>query len=85
MKPFGGLHHYIGPFNERELQQVHDDARTIAIVYISAVALVYLACLGGIFVHYMNSSYGTWTWTLDDVWTEVKPTCCEKDRHREGE
>ena len=45
-----------------------------AVAYVSTIFLLYLIGLGIILVHYMNSSYGSWTWNLDDLWEELRPT-----------
>ena len=34
---------------------------------------MYLFGLILIFIHYMNSSYGKWMWTLSDAWEELTP------------
>merc|ERR1711899_120996 len=41
--------------------------------YISIILSMYLFGLILIFVHYMNSSYGKWMWTLSDAWEELTP------------
>ena len=40
--------------------------------------IMYLFGLVVILVHYMNSSYGKWTWTLSDVWDELQPSFCKQ-------
>ena len=41
--------------------------------YITTILVMYLLGLILIFVHYMNSSYGKWNWTLSDAWDELTP------------
>jgi hypothetical protein len=67
------LHHYVNPENIPELDSIHSEARPTAVAYVSTILLLYLFGLCAILVHYMNSSYGSWTWTLDDLWQELKP------------
>ena len=68
-----GLHQYVAPHNIQELQEIHANARPTAVAYVSTIFLLYLIGLGVILVHYMNSSYGSWTWNLDDLWEELRP------------
>ena len=66
------LHHYVGPDNISELQAIHKDAYPTAIFYLSTILGLYVLGLFVILVHYMNSSYGKWAWTLNDVWDELR-------------
>ena len=66
------LHHYVGPDNISELQAIHKDAYPTAIFYLSTILGLYILGLFVILVPYMNSSYGTWSWTLNDVWDELR-------------
>ena len=68
-----GLHQYVAPHNIQELHEIHANARPTAVAYVSTIFLLYLVGLGLILVHYMNSSYGSWTWNLDDLWEELRP------------
>lgn len=68
-----GLHQYVAPHNIQELHEIHANARPTAVAYVSTIFLLYLIGLGVIVVHYMNSSYGSWTWNLDDLWEELRP------------
>lgn len=68
------LHHYVGPDNISELQAIHKDAYPTAIFYLSTILGLYVLGLFVILVHYMNSSYGKWAWTLNDVWDELRPS-----------
>ena len=66
------LHHYVGPDNVPELQAVHRDAYPTAIFYLSTILGLYFCGLLVILIHYMNSSYGKWAWTIHDVWDELR-------------
>ena len=66
------LHHYVGPDNVPELRAVHRDAYPTAIFYLATILGLYLLGLLTILIHYMNSSYGKWAWTLSDVWDEIR-------------
>ena len=56
-----------------QLNDIHKAAHPTAMFYITTILSMYLFGLLLIFVHYMNSSYGKWTWTLSDVWDELTP------------
>ena len=66
------LQHYVGPDNVPELRAVHRDAYPTAIFYLATILGLYLLGLLTILIHYMNSSYGKWAWTLSDVWDEIR-------------
>ena len=66
------LQHYVGPDNVPELRAVHRDAYPTAIFYLATILGLYLLGLLAILIHYMNSSYGKWAWTLSDVWDEIR-------------
>merc|ERR1712004_258660 len=68
------LQHYVGPDNVPELRAVHRDAYPTAIFYLATILGLYLLGLLTILIHYMNSSYGKWAWTLSDVWDEIRPS-----------
>ena len=59
--------------NDAELQAIHSGAQPTAMFYVTTILIMYLFGLLTIFIHYMNSSYGKWTWTLSDVWDELTP------------
>ena len=59
--------------SEAELNDIHKNANHTAMFYISIILSMYLFGLILIFVHYMNSSYGKWMWTLSDAWEELTP------------
>ena len=54
------------------------EARPSAIFYVVTILGLYVLGLLFILVHYMNSSYGQWAWTLTDVWDEMR--CVETIR-----
>ena len=56
-----------------ELNATHESAPHTAWFYITTILIMYLFGLILIFVHYMNSSYGKWMWTLSDAWDELTP------------
>ena len=60
--------------NDAELKLIHDGAHPTAMFYITTILVMYLLGLILIFVHYMNSSYGKWNWTLSDAWDELTPS-----------
>lgn len=60
--------------NDAELKLIHDGAHPTAMFYITTILVMYLIGLILIFVHYMNSSYGKWNWTLSDAWDELTPS-----------
>ena len=66
------LRYYISPENDHELQIIHREAPRTALIYLSTIICLYLAGLLLILIHYMNSSYGKWTWTIHDVWDEIR-------------
>ena len=66
------LHHYVSPENKSELRAIHKEAYPTAIFYLSTILGLYVLGLVVILIHYMNSSYGKWTWTLNDVWDELR-------------
>ena len=66
------FYHYVGPDNVPELQAVHRDAYPTAIFYLATILGLYVFGLLVILIHYMNSSYGQWAWTLNDVWDELR-------------
>ena len=66
------LHHYVGPENVPELKALHRDAYSTAMFYLTTILSLYLCGLLVILIHYMNSSYGKWAWTLNDVWDELR-------------
>ena len=66
------LHHYVSPENKSELRALHKEAYPTAIFYLSTILGLYVLGLVVILIHYMNSSYGKWTWTLNDVWDELR-------------
>lgn len=70
------LQQKVSPRNLDELRQVHSDASPTAYVYVTTIASLYMVGLVIIIVHYMNSSYGKWRWTLTDVWEEFRPFKC---------
>ena len=59
--------------SEAELNEIHKNANHTAMFYISIILSMYLFGLILIFIHYMNSSYGKWMWTLSDAWEELTP------------
>ena len=59
--------------SDAELQAIHSGAQPTAMFYVTTILIMYLFGLLTIFIHYMNSSYGKWTWTLSDVWDELTP------------
>jgi len=65
------LHHYVSPENHHELRAIHQEAQSTALIYLSTIGGLYLVGLVLILIHYMNTSYGKWTWTLRDVWDEI--------------
>jgi len=72
----GHLHHYIGPHHVKanaELRALHGQAAPSATFYVVSILSFYLFGLALILVHYMNSYYGAWNWSLSDAWLEVKP------------
>ena len=81
---FGHLHYHIGPQNVEELKAIHSRAGPSATFYVTAIFCLYLLGLAVILVHYMNSYYGSWNWTLDDIWVEVKPMFVSCFRKKEG-
>ncbi|TRY72437.1 hypothetical protein TCAL_08147 [Tigriopus californicus] len=64
------LHHFVGAKNIQELNTIHKDAKPTALYYVSTIFFLYFMGLMVILVHYMNSSYGDWSWTLGDLWEE---------------
>ena len=77
MGPFGELsplRHDVWDHNIPELKAIHSGAHPTAMFYVTTIIIMYLIGLILIFVHYMNSSYGKWTWTLSDAWDELKPS-----------
>ena len=56
-----------------ELSAIHEAAQPRAMFYITIILTMYLFGLILIFIHYMNSSYGKWAWTLSDAWDELTP------------
>lgn len=70
------LHHYVTRNNMHEFRALHREAEPSAIFYISTIVCLYVIGLVLILVHYMNSSYGQWAWSLSDVWDELRPTRC---------
>ncbi len=80
------IHHLVSPENRPELAKIHGDAPVTGAIFVSTIVLLYLVGLGLIAVHYMNASYGRWSWTLDDLWEEIRPTasaCCRKQQQEE--
>ena len=65
------LHHYVRSDNV-ELKAVHQEAYPTAIFYVTTILAIYVCGLLVILIHYMNSSYGRWAWTLNDVWDELR-------------
>lgn len=68
------LHHFVGPRNVEELDAIHGSAKHTATFYISTILTLYVIGLVLILIHYMNSYYGSWNWSIFDVWTELKPS-----------
>ena len=66
------LHLHVGPDNGPELQAVHKEAYPTAIFYVTTILALYACGLLIILIHYMNSYYGKWAWSLNDVWDELK-------------
>ena len=52
---------------------LHGQAAPSATFYVVSILSFYLFGLAMILVHYMNSYYGAWNWSLSDAWLEVKP------------
>ena len=61
------------PKNMQELKAIHSEGQATAVFYVATILCMYFLGLLVIFVHYMNSSYGKWTWTCSDVWDELRP------------
>ena len=72
------LQHNVLEHNIPELKAIHSGAHPTAMFYITTIIIMYLFGLIVILVHYMNSSYGKWTWTLSDVWDELQPSFCKQ-------
>ena len=66
------LHLHVGPDNGPELQAVHKEAYPTAIFYVTTILALYACGLLIILIHYMNSSYGKWAWSFNDVWDELR-------------
>ena len=66
------LHHYVRVDNVPELQAVHQEAYPTAIFYVTTILALYACGLLIILIHYMNSSYGKWAWSFNDVWDELR-------------
>lgn len=56
------------------VQVIHSEAQPSAVFYVATILLLYVIGLIVILVHYMNASYGTWNWSLSDVWDELRPS-----------
>ena len=56
-----------------ELEAIHANAPTTAVVYVSSVIFLYLLGLIFIFMHHMNTAYGPWIWTFADAYDELRP------------
>lgn len=58
---------FVGPGNADELARIHMAARHTAVNYVSTIFALYFLGLAVIVVHYMNGSFGAWSWTCTDL------------------
>ena len=58
---------FVGPGNADELARIHMAARHTAVNYVSTIFALYFLGLAVIVVHYMNGSFGAWSWTCSDL------------------